>query len=303
MYDLIIVGAGPAGMSAALYAARQKLNFIVLTKNIGGLANYVPSLKNYLGIHYISGYDLVCKFQEHIKEFKVPIKTNVEVRKIKYTKKGFIISTDKGEFQSKTVIVASGRTFKRLGVKGENEYEGKGVSLCTACDGPLFKGKTIAIVGGGRTGLYSALFMLSVAKKIYILEKENEIKGDGSIKEVSRIVKNSKNVEIITGIDVKEILGNRFANKIKFSQCKKERELDVEGVFVAIGYEPNTEFLKDLVELNNRGEIIIDKNNMSDIPGLFAAGDVTDLHEKQVVVSVGEGAKATLSVIMYLERL
>ena len=302
MYDLIIIGAGPAGMSASLYAARQKLNFLLISKNIGGLANYVPSLKNFLGIHYITGYDLVKKFQDHIKDFKVPIKTDIEVKKITQIKGGFKIKADGQEFETKSVIIASGRRFKRLGVKGENEYEGKGVSLCTACDGPLFKGKTIAIVGGGRTGLYSTLFMLSVAKKIYILEK-NEIKEEGAIKEVARIVKSSKNVEIITGADTKEILGNNFANKIKYIKGKKEYGLDVEGVFIAIGYEPNTEFVRDLVELNNRGEIIIDKNNMADIPGLFSAGDCTDLHEKQVVVSVGEGAKATLSAIMYLERL
>ena len=287
MHDLIIIGAGPAGMSAALYSARQKLNFLVLTKNIGGLANYVPTLKNYLGIHYISGYDLVCKFQEHIKDFNVPIKTDIDVKKISQIKGGFKIKADGKEFETKTVIIASGRRFKRLGIEGEDKFEGKGLSLCTACDGPLFKGKTIAIIGGGRTGLYSALFMLSVAKKIYLIEKENEIKEEGAIKEVARIVKGNKNVKVITGANTKEIFGGKFVKGVKFIKNKKEQKLEVEGV----------------LELNNRGEVIIDKNNMSDIPGIFAAGDCTDLHEKQVVVSVGEGAKATLSAIMHLERL
>ena len=302
MYDLIIIGAGPAGMSAALYAARQKLNFLLITKNIGGLANYIPSLKNYLGTHYVTGYDLVKNFQDHLKDFKVPIKEGIEVKRAQQIKGGFKVLADGQEFETKSLIIASGRKFKRLGVKGEDKFEGKGLSLCTACDGPLFKGKTIAIIGGGRTGLYSTLFMLSVAKKIYLIEKEKEIKEEGAIKEVARIVKSSKNVEIITGADTKEILGDKFVKGIKYLN-KKNHILNVEGVFVEIGYEPNTEFAKDLVELNNRGEVIIDKNNMSDIPGIFAAGDCTDLHEKQVVVSVGEGAKATLSVIMYLERL
>ncbi len=303
MFDLIIVGAGPAGMSAALYAARQKLSFLLITKSIGGLANYVPSLKNFLGIHYITGYDLVKKFQEHLKEFGIPIKEGIDVGKITQIKGGFKVKADGQEFETKSVIVASGRRFKMLGVKGESKFEGKGLSLCTACDGPLFKNKTIAIIGGGRTGLYSTLFMLSVAKKIYILERENEIKEQGAIKEVAKIVKGAKNVEIITGAETREIFGEKFAKGIKYVKAKKEKSLEVDGIFVAIGYEPNTEFVKDLAELNNRGELIIDKNNMSDIPGLFAAGDCTDLHEKQVVVSVGEGAKATLSAIMYLERL
>ncbi len=303
LYDLIIIGAGPAGISSSLYAARQKLNFLVLTKDIGGLANFVPSLKTYPGIHYITGYELVEKFKEHVKDFAVPIKTDVEIEEVKKTRKGFLIKTKDGNFETKTVIVSSGRRFKKLGIKGEKEFESKGLSFCAACDGPLFRDKTIAIIGGGRSGLFSCLFMLSLAKKIYLVEKENKIKEGGGLKEVAKIVRNNPKVEIITGAYPKEIIGNKFVNSVKIVKDKKEQTLKVDGVFVEVGYEPNTNFLKGLVRLNDRKEIIIDKNNMSSVKGLFAAGDVTDIPEKQVIVSVGEGAKAVLSAILYLESV
>lgn len=303
VYDLVIIGAGPAGISAALYAARQKLNFLVVTKDIGGLANFVPSLKTYLGIYYISGYNLIKKFTEHMKNFQVPVRENEGVAKIKSIKNGFSIITDKNEYKTKSVIIASGRRFKRLGIKGETKLENKGLSYCAACDGPLFRNKTVAIIGGGRSGLFSALYMLSIAKKIYLIEKEANIKEEGGVREVAKVVKNNKKVEILTATDTKEIIGDKFVNAVKIFRNGKPELIKIDGVFVEIGYEPNTDFAKDLVELNNRGEIIIDKNNMSDVPGIFAAGDVTDLHDKQVVVAVGEGAKATLSAITYLERI
>ena len=303
VYDLIIIGAGPAGISAALYAASQKLNFLVLTKDIGGLANFVPELKTYLGIYYVHGYELVKKFREHLKEFNVPLKEGIDVQELRQGKKGFTVKTNKGDYESKVVIIASGRKFKKLGVSGEKEFEGKGLSFCAACEGPLFKDKNIAIIGAGRSGLFSCLFMLSMAKKIYLIEKEKEIKESGGLKEAAKIARNSPKIEILTGAETKEIMGNRFVNSIKIVKNKKEKILKVDGVFVEIGYEPNTGFAKNLIELNNRGEVIIDKKNMSDVPGIFAAGDVTDLHEKQVIVAVGEGAKAVLSAILYLERL
>ncbi len=301
MYDLIIIGAGPAGISAALYAARQKLNFLVLTEDIGGLANFVPSLKTYLGIHYISGYDLVSKFKEHLKDFKVPLKTGTDVKEIRKLKKGFLIKTNKGEYESKAVIISSGRRFKKLEIKGEKEFEGKGLSFCAACEGPMFRDKTVAIIGGGRSGLFSCLFMLSLAKKIYLVEKEDRIKESGGLREVTRIIKSNPKVEIVTGAYPKEIIGNRFVNSIKIVENNRDKILKVDGVFVEIGYEPNTNFLKNLVKLNDRKEIIIDKTNMSSMKGIFAAGDVTDIPEKQVIVSVGEGAKAVLSAILFLE--
>ena len=303
MYDLIIIGAGPAGISAALYAARQKLNFLVLTKDIGGLANFVPELKTYLGIYYVHGYELVNKFREHLKEFKVPVKEGVEVSQIKKLKKGFLVKANGGNYTTKSVIVASGRRFKKLGVKGEKGFEGKGLSFCAACEGPMFRDKTVAIIGAGRSGLFSCLFMLSIAKKIYLIEKGEKIKEGGGLREVAKIVRGSPKVEIITGAETRKVMGNKFVNSIMFTKDKKENVLKVDGVFVEIGYEPNTDFAKDVVKLNDRKEIVIDKNNMANIKSVFAAGDVTDIPEKQVIVSVGEGAKAVLSAILYLERV
>ncbi len=303
MYDLIIVGAGPAGISAALYAARQKLNFIVITKDIGGLANFIPTLETYLGIYYITGYELVKKFTEHMENFKVPIKENEEARNIKNTKDGFLVVTSKREYKTKAVIVASGRRFKKLGIKGAERFENKGLSYCAACDGPLFKDKTIAIIGGGRSGLFSTLYMLSIAKKIYLIEKEEDIKEGGVLKEVARIIKSNKKVEILRGTEPTEVLGNKAVAGLRTTMGGKIKDIKLDGIFVEIGYDPNTDFVKDIVELNGRREIIIDKNNMSDAAGIFAAGDVTDLHEKQVIVAIGEGAKTALSLINYLEKV
>jgi thioredoxin reductase len=303
MYDLIIIGAGPAGISAALYAARQKLNFLVITKDIGGLANFIPTLKTYLGWHYTTGFDMVQKFKEHLSDYKVPIKTGEAIRNISKAKAGFCVTTEKKDYFAKVVIIASGRRFKRLGLPSEKAYENKGLSYCAACDGPVFRNKTVAIIGGGRSGIFSALFMLSLAKKIYLIEKEPKIKDEPALREALRAINASKKVEIITGADTKEILGNKFVNSIRISRAGKKKVLSVRGIFVEIGYEPNTDFLKGFAKLNKRGEIVIDKNNMSSVRGMFAAGDVTDVPEKQVIVSVGEGAKATLSAIMYLDTI
>ena len=301
-YDLIIIGGGPAGISAALYAARQKLKFILISKDIGGLANYIPELKTYLGINYIAGYELVKKFQEHIDKNKIPRKEE-NVKSVSQTKSGLKVTTENSSYNTKSIIIASGRKFKKLGIKGENKYENKGLSFCAACDGPLFRNKEIAIVGGGRSGLYSALFMLSVAKKIYLIEKAGEIKETGGLSHIAKLVKESKKVKILTDTEPKEIIGNKFVTGLKVETKCREKLIKVNGIFVEIGYEPNTDFIKDLVELNNRREVIINKNNMSDVPGIFAAGDVTDVPEKQVVVAVGEGAKAALSAIFYLENV
>jgi alkyl hydroperoxide reductase subunit F len=304
MYDLIIIGGGPAGMSAALYAARQKLNFLLITRDIGGFANYIIELKSYPGIAaYISGYELVKKFTEQLHRLNVPVREGEGVKSIKTLKGGFVVSTEKENYETKTILVATGRRFKRLEIKGEREFEGKGLSYCAVCDGPLFKEKPIAVIGGGRSGIYSSLFLLKIAKKIFIIEKEADIKESGGLKQAAMVLRESPKVEIVANAMPVEILGDKFAKGVRIKRNGNEETITTDAIFVEIGYEPNTGFLKDLAELNNRGEIIIDKNNMSDVPGIFAAGDVTDLHEKQVIVAVGEGAKAALSAIMYLEKI
>jgi len=299
-YDLVIIGAGPAGMSAALYAARQRLSFAIISKDVGGMANYIPEIETYLGYHYLSGYDLLKRFEEHLEEYRVKINEGEEVREVKRVGDVFVVSTDKADYACRAIIVASGRGFKRLNVPGEAKYEGKGVSFCAACDGPLFRDKVVAVIGGGKSGLLSTLFLQNIVKKIYLLEAGPNLTGSP---ELVGAVRALKNVEIITGAKTIGLVGNKFANGVKISRDGKEDVLKVEGVFVEIGHTPNTEFVRNLVELNGRGEIIIDKNNMTSVPGIFAAGDVTDIKEKQVLVAAGEGAKALMAVVEWLSEV
>lgn len=302
VYDLVIVGGGPAGMSAALYAKRQNLRFVLLAEQLGGLANLVPSLKAYLGYQYITGFDLIERFREHISRYKVPVKSE---RAVRIARKGkvFCVATDKGTYCARSVIIATGRRFKKLGIPGEEKYKSKGVSDCTICDGPLFRNKTVAVIGGGRTGLFATLFLLEIAKKIYLIEKNSRLKTEGGLKWVSDCVTGNSKVTVLQNTTPLEVRGNSFARELVLRSKGREHALAVDGVFVEIGYVPNAEFAKGLVAMNGRGEVVVDAECRTSVPGVFAAGDVTQLKEKQVVVSVGEGAKAALSAVLYLEQI
>ncbi len=296
VYDIIIVGCGPAGMAACLYAARQKLNFICISKDVGGLANLIPHIETYLGYHYLSGFDLIERFREHIEGFKIK-NVSEEVVKIEKAKKLFAVRTDKNNYYSKSLIIATGRKPKKLGIKGEDKFDRRGISYCTACDGPLFRNKEIAIIGGGRSGLLSALFVKDIVKKVYLIEMRKELGGTHAWREA---VRKSRNIKILTNTTPVEIMGNKFASSIALKKGNKKEILKVDGIFIEAGYVSNTAFLKNLVKINDRKEIIIDKENQTNLKGIFAAGDCTDIQEKQVVVAVGEGAKALLSVLRYL---
>jgi len=300
MHDLVVIGLGPSGIAAALYAARQNLDCLAISKDIGGLANVIPDIETYLGYHYVSGYELINRFREHLTDYKVKMKLEEEVLLIEKSKKGFVVVTEKGKYETRAVIVATGRRFKHLKVPGEAEFINKGVSHCAACDGPLFKGKTVAVIGGGRTGLLSTLYIMKMMKKIYLIELGPEL---GRFPIWREAVNKAKNVEVMTNTLTLEILGDQIVTGIKIQKDGKQKIIPVEGVFVEIGYDNNTEFLRSVeVKLNDRGEIIIDKLNRTNVPGIFAAGDCTDILMKQVVVAVGEGAKAALSAIEYLEE-
>lgn len=301
LYDLVIVGGGPAGMSAALYAKRQNLRFVLLAEQLGGLANLVPSLKAYLGYQYITGFDLIGRFREHLSKYKVPVKSE---RAVRIARKGrvFSVETGSGAYSARSVIIATGRRFKKLGIPGEEKYKGKGVSDCTICDGPLFRNKTVAVIGGGRTGLFATLFLLEIARKIYLVEKSGRLKTEGGMRWVSDCVVSNHKVTVLQDSVPLEIRGDSFARELVLERKGRKEVLPVEGVFVEVGYVPNTEFAKGLVAMNDRGEVVVDAECRTSVPGIFAAGDVTQLKEKQVVVSVGEGAKAALSAVLYLEQ-
>ncbi|MBI1973604.1 FAD-dependent oxidoreductase [Candidatus Micrarchaeota archaeon] len=297
-HDLMIVGCGPAGCAAALYAAREELDFVVLSKDLGGYANYVPDVESYLGMHYVSGYGLVSAFREHLKDYKVNVCEGCEVRKIEKKKDVFIATTSSGEYSARTVIVATGRRFRKLGVPGEDAYFEKGISYCAVCDGPVFRNKTVAVVGGGRAGLLSTMFLLPIARKIYLLEQGGQLGGTPKMRRAMK----DKKVTTLLNTKVLEIRGDKLANQLVIETKGKRSTLPVGGIFIEIGYEPNTDFLPPEVKLNGRREIVINKDNESSLSGLFAAGDVTDVQEKQILVSAGEGAKSLLSALCYFEE-
>jgi alkyl hydroperoxide reductase subunit F len=299
IYELIIIGAGPAGITAGIYAARKKIDFIIITKDIGGQASLSWEIENYIGYQFITGPELVEKFIEHIKEFNVEIKENEPVKKILMEDKIFKIISDKNEYLSKTIIVSTGRKPKKLGVKGEDEFKNKGLTYCATCDAPLFRDKEVAVIGGGNAGLDAVIQLSRIARKIYLIEIKNELTGDRFVIEK---IKNIKNVEIMTGTKIKEIKGDKFVEGIRIEKEGKDTDIKVNGIFVEIGSVPNSEII-DFVEKNEYGEIIVDCKNRTSFPGVFSAGDVTNVFAKQIIVACGEGAKASISSFEYLKYI
>jgi alkyl hydroperoxide reductase subunit F len=309
MYDTIIIGAGPAGMTAAIYAARKKMNTLVLTQNIGGQTLWSSEVDNYLGFQMMSGADLVNKFRAHLKRlddennlFDLEVREGVEIEKISGGRSGvFEVETKNGDkFQTKTVIVASGKIPRKLGVPGEDKFLGRGVTYCATCDAPLFHGKDVAVIGGGNSALDAAIQLIKISNKIYLININPKLGGDEIMREKVEAVKDK--VEVLNAHETVEIKGEQFATGlvVKDIGSGATRELAVRGIFVEIGSVPSTSFVKDLVKLNEWGEIIIDpQNNAASEPGIFAAGDVTNVREKQVVVAAGEGAKAALGAYDY----
>lgn len=304
LFDLIIIGAGPAGMTAGLYAARQKLKTLLITKDFGGqVAKKAVAIENYPGFEEISGIDLIEKFKNQLQRYEIDIEKD-EVTKVRKVKESFfVLTSSKKEFEAKTVIIASGADPRPLEVPGEKEFIGKGVSYCAVCDGALFPDKTVAIVGGGNSGFETALFLSNIAKKIYILEYGSVVKAD---KENQVAVEKTGKVQIITNVALKEIKGDKFVNSIIYQdrETKKDQVLAVKGVFVEIGYQPTTSFVKGLVDFNEEDEIKVEfETCQTKTPGLFAAGDVNVGRFKQVTTACGEGTKAALAAFNYLKGL
>jgi len=298
VYDLIILGAGPAGITAGVYASRKKIETLVITQDIGGQTAWSGDIENYTGYQFITGVDLTLKFQEHMDSFGIPLKMPEEAKEIK--KEGHLIEiiTDKAKYLSKTVIVATGKQSRLLGVSGEKEFKNKGVTYCATCDGPVFKDKDVAIVGGGNSGLEAALQMIKISPKVYIIEAASGLTGDQVM--VDKL-KRAPNAEIWGNSKVKKIYGDKFVKGIEVEREGNIHNLNVEGVFVEIGLFPNS-YCADILEKNEQQEIIIDYSNKTNIEGVFAAGDVTNVPEKQIIIACGEGSKACLAAFKYLSR-
>jgi alkyl hydroperoxide reductase subunit F len=304
LYDLVIIGAGPAGMTAGIYAARRKIKFMILSMDVGGQMSWSSDVDNYPGIPDESGIALVNKFNQHLKDYKIKIKSEEILKLEKDAKKNICdIKTKKNNYQAKAAIIASGKKPRKLNVPGEEEFIGTGVSYCAVCDAPLYKDKIVAVIGGGNSGMDSALFLSKYAKKIYLLEALPQLGGDAYLKEK---VLADKKIQVLTSVKVKGILGNKFVNRLKYEKDGKENELNVEGVFIEIGLISQYDFTD--VQKNKWGEIMIYRStisheeNMTDIPGIFAAGDCTDIPSKQIIVAAGEGAKAALAAFNYIDK-
>ena len=298
IYDVAIIGGGPAALTAGIYAARKKIKAVILTKQVGGQTLLAEIIENYPGIEKISGKELIEKMRMQNEKYGVEIKEGEKIELIKKQGEIFLVNL----IEAKSIIIATGKNPRRLNVPGEKEFEGRGVSFCSTCDAPLFDKKEVAVIGGGNSGLTAALDLAKYANKVYVLEFMPKITGDELLIEK---LKQERKLEFITDVKIKEIKGNKFVEKIVYSvrtdSPAGEKELAVNGVFISIGWIPATEFLKGFVNLNEEGEIIIDpKTNETSVKGVFGAGDVTDVQYKQCVIAAAEGAKAALSVYNYL---
>ncbi len=303
MYDFIIIGGGPAGAGAAVYAARKKLKTLLITESFGGQSIVSDNIENWIGTVKISGYDLAQAFENHVRAYPhdVEIKMPEKAVGIKEAEGGFEVETETGgKYIGKMLMIASGGRRRRLGVPGEDKYDGKGVAFCATCDAPLFKGKEVIVVGSGNSALESVVDLFPYASKITLLMRGEEMKGDPATQE--HITERGDMVTILKNTEVTEVFGEDFVTgvKIKNNKTGETGEIKAGGLFVEIGSVPNSEIVKDLVELNNFGEIVIDhKLGTTSKSGIFAAGDVTDEVYKQNNISVGNAVIATLSAYNY----
>ena len=309
LYDLIIIGGGPAGITAGIYAGRQRMKTLLITKEFGGqMAKKATEICNYPGFERCAGLELINKFVEHLKK-QDSVKIDFsEAKKISKGPKGYpgifiVTTTENKNLQAKSVIIATGADPRPLEAKGEKEFIGKGVSYCVTCDGPIFKNKTIAVVGGGNSGFEAALFMTNYAEKIYILECGVETKADELNQKEAE---SSDKIEIITNAVVKEIKGQTMVQALVYldNVSKEEKTLNVQGVFIEIGTQPATSLAKGLVDFTKRDEIEVEPETFqTKTSGLFAAGDCNSGSYKQIVTAAGEGCKASLAAYDYLRNL
>jgi alkyl hydroperoxide reductase subunit F len=303
LYDTIIIGGGPAGAAAAVYAARKRLRTLLITPDFGGQSMVSAGIQNWIGDISITGRELGEKLRKHVEAQKdVQIKTPaIAIAVSERSGCIFEVGTDKGSlFRTKTVIVASGGHRKRLQVPGEDRLEGRGVAYCSTCDAPFFQGRDVAVVGGGNSALETVIDLAQYTRKIYLLIRGDRLKGDPAMQE--KVLQINK-LQIISNAEVQEILGDKNVNGLRYKDqmSEKAQTLEVKGVFVAIGSVPNSDFVRGLVDTNQAGEILVDhKTSQTSKKGIFAAGDVTNDPFKQNNISAGDGVRAALSAYHYI---
>lgn len=297
MLDTVIIGAGIAGLTAAIYASRKRMDFVIISSKFGGQFMESGEVLNYPGIIKTTGAEFSSLMEKQMKFNNVEVKTET-VKKIEKIGDNFKVITDKNEYETKTVIAATGARPRELNVPGEKEYKNKGITYCAICDGPLFSGMDVAVVGAGDAALEAVDFLLKIAKKIYIVNIGEKMKAHEYLQER---ISNQPNVEIINNAKTTEIIGDgKNVTSLKYEQNGKEKELKVEGVFVEIGRVPNTDFVKDFLKLDEHKHIVIDCIGHTGIPGIFAAGDCASGHEYQYVIAGGQGCMALIKAARYL---
>lgn len=300
-FDVLVVGGGPAGASAAIYAARKGIRTGIVAERFGGQVQDTLSIENFISVKRTEGPKLVANLEEHVNDYDIDVMNSQRAKHIE-KKDLFELELENGAvLKSKTVIISTGARWRNIGVPGENEFKNNGVAYCPHCDGPLFEGKDVAVIGGGNSGIEAAIDLAGIVKHVTVLEFAPELKADEVLQ---KRLYSLPNVTVIKNAQTQEITGTESVNGITYMDrdTKEVKHIELQGVFVQIGLVPNTEWLEGTVERNRMGEIIVDKHGQSNVPGLFAAGDCTDSAYNQIIISMGSGATAALGAFDYLIR-
>ena len=299
-FEIVIVGAGPAGLSAGIYVARQNVSCLIISKDLGGQMNLIPRLENYPGAIMTSGQILAKTLETQYLSFKGEIVYDT-VEKIDEAEGGFKIKTSRSEYRSKSIVLTPGKVPNMLGLENESQYFNKGIHYCTKCDAPFYQGRITASVGVGNYLLESGLLLSRMASKMYLILRGSKLAGD---KDLVATIENNKNIEIVTQSSVKAISGNSVLQHITIVDSSgAEKVLDVDALFIEMGSKINLDYVKHLVKINTKGEIEIESGGMTSHPAIFAAGDATTIPYKQIIVACGDGSNAGLSAFNYLEKL
>lgn len=303
MYDMLIIGSGPAGMGAAIYGVRAGLSLAVLDRSpiSGGQVLTTYEVDNYLGLPQISGGEISQKFREHADSLGVNFVT-ANVTSIEDKKDCKIVHTEEGDYEAKTLLLATGATHAMLGVKGEMQLTGMGVSYCATCDGAFFRKRTVAVVGGGDVAVEDAIFLAGLCSKVYLIHRRDSLRAADSLQ---KKLMSMENVEILWNCEVKEIQGEDMVEKILVyhNQDDSQSEIEVNGVFIAVGIHPNTELYQGLVEMDEQGYVLADESCKTTVDGIYAAGDIRKKALRQIITAVADGANAVTSTQNYLNKV